>query len=222
MFRAEAFRLAGGYDPSIIAGEEPELCLRLRRGGWRVLRIDAEMTVHDMAMTRFAEWWRRAVRSGHAYAEGAARYGRGPERHFVREVRSILFWGAGLPAAVAATAWPTGGLSLAAPLAGYPALFLKARRYYRRIRGWPAADAGLYAAACVLGKFPHVIGAARYWAGRIGGRPSRIIEYKGPERVGGGQQAPESARPTPGPPFGPLGTTSSQGITAGIAHEDSP
>ena len=118
MFRAEAFRRAGGYDPSIIAGEEPELCLRIRREGWKVLRIDAEMTVHDMAMTRFAQWWRRAVRGGHAYAEGAARHGGGPERHFVREVRSILFWGAGLPAAAAALAWPTWGLSLLVPAGG--------------------------------------------------------------------------------------------------------
>ena len=82
MVRASAFRRAGGYDPTIIAGEEPELCLRLRRDGWKVLRLDAEMTGHDMAMTRFAQWWRRSVRAGHAYAEGAARHGRGPERHW--------------------------------------------------------------------------------------------------------------------------------------------
>jgi hypothetical protein len=31
------------------AGEEPELCVRLRRRGWRILRLDAEMTRHDAA-----------------------------------------------------------------------------------------------------------------------------------------------------------------------------
>ena len=187
MVRAAAFRRAGGYDPTIIAGEEPELCLRLRRDGWKVLRLDAEMTGHDMDMTRFAQWWRRSVRAGHAYAEGAARYGRGPERHCMREVRGILLWGIGLPAAVALLAWPTRGLSLVL-LAGYPALFVKTERYYRLRRGWPAPDARLYAAACVVGKFPQAVGLARYWAGRIGGRPSRIIEYKGADAAPAGPQ----------------------------------
>ena len=178
MLRAEAFRRAGGYDPSIIAGEEPELCLRIRRDGWKVLRLDAEMTGHDMAMTRFGQWWRRSVRAGHAYAEGAARHGRGPERHFVRDVRSIAFWGIALPMAVAILAGPTRGLSLGL-LAGYPALFARTVRHYRRVRGWPASDALLFAGACVVGKFPQAIGVVKYWACRIGGRPSGLIEYKG-------------------------------------------
>ena len=59
MILMEAFRRVGGYDPSIIAAEDDELCLRIRGEGWKVLRIDAEMTLHDMAMTRFAQWWRR-------------------------------------------------------------------------------------------------------------------------------------------------------------------
>jgi hypothetical protein len=142
-----------------------------------------------MDMTRFAQWWRRCVRAGHAYAEGAARYGRGPERHCMREVRGILFWGIGLPAAAALLAWPTRGLGLAL-LAGYPALFVKTARHYRLRRGWPAPDARLFAAACVVGKFPQAIGLARYWAGRIGRRPSRIIEYKGAQATGGNWQAP--------------------------------
>ena len=109
MILMEAFRRVGGYNPSIIAAEDDELCLRIRREGWKVLRIDAEMTLHDMAMTRFAQWWRRAVRCGHAYAEGAARYGRTPERHFVRQLRSTIFWGLLLPLLAFGLAWPTRG-----------------------------------------------------------------------------------------------------------------
>ena len=60
MIRVEAFRRVDGYNPSIIAAEDDELCLRIRGQGWKVLRIDAEMTLHDMAMTRFAQWWSRA------------------------------------------------------------------------------------------------------------------------------------------------------------------
>ena len=69
MIRAEALQAARGYRNELIAGEEPEFCLRLRKLGWKIWRLDAEMTRHDAAMTRFAQWWRRTVRSGYAYAE---------------------------------------------------------------------------------------------------------------------------------------------------------
>jgi GT2 family glycosyltransferase len=180
MIRAEAFRRVGGYNPSIIAAEDDELCLRIRGQGWKVLRIDAEMTLHDMAMTRFVQWWRRCVRCGHAYAEGSARYGRTPERHFVRQARGTIFWGLVLPALALGLAGWTRGASLAL-LAGYLVLFWRTERFYRSVRGWPAADARIYAASCVAAKFPQVAGMAKYWTRRILGTPVRIIEYRGAE-----------------------------------------
>ena len=93
MMRVEAVRKVGGYNPMIIAAEDDEVCLRIRREGWKVLRLDYEMTLHDMAMTRLWQWWRRSTRTGHAYAEGSAMYGRTPERHFVRQTRSTIVWG---------------------------------------------------------------------------------------------------------------------------------
>lgn len=178
MILAAAFRRVGGYNPSIIAAEDDELCLRIRGQGWGVLRIDAEMTLHDMAMTRFAQWWRRAVRCGHAYAEGSARYGRTPERHFVRQLRSTLFWGLLLPLLALTLAWPTRGASLVL-LCGYLILYWRTERYYRFDRRWPAADARLYAAFCVVAKFPQVAGVAKYWLRHIRGKPAQIIEYRG-------------------------------------------
>ena len=62
MMRVEAIRKVGGYNPLIIAAEDDEVCLRIRREGWKVLRLDCEMTLHDMAMTRFGQWWRRSTR----------------------------------------------------------------------------------------------------------------------------------------------------------------
>ena len=165
MVRASAFRRAGGYDPTIIAGEEPELCLRLRRDGWKVLRLDAEMTVHDMAhdpvravVAPLRPRGARLRRGGGAARPrpGTALDPRGP-RHPALGHRPA---GGGR-----ALAWPTRGLSLVL-LAGYPALFVKTARYYRRVRGWPAPDARLYAAACVVGKFPQALGLAKYWSGR--------------------------------------------------------
>src|SRR5207249_2888192 len=90
-----ALHQVGGYDDGLIAGEEPELCARLRAAGWKVVRLPSEMTLHDAAMTRFGQWWRRAVRAGHAYAEVAIRHGRGGLQSWRRRVRSNWFWAIG-------------------------------------------------------------------------------------------------------------------------------
>ena len=178
MIRVGPLRAVGGYDPTLIAGEEPDLCLRLRRTGRTILRLDAEMTRHDIAMTRFGQWWRRAVRSGHAYAEGAARHGRGPERYCVRPSRSLWFWGLTVPATAFGLAWPTSGLSLLL-LSGYPVSALRASRSVQQ-RGATWRQAALYGIFCMLSKFPGLEGQLRYWAGRLRRQEARLIEYKRP------------------------------------------
>ena len=81
MMRAAALEQVGGFRDELIAGEEPELCVRLRALGWHIWRLDAEMTLHDAAMTRFSQWWRRSKRAGFAFAEGAHLHGASQERH---------------------------------------------------------------------------------------------------------------------------------------------
>jgi hypothetical protein len=66
-----ALRAVGGYRDDLIAGEEPELCVRLRAAGGRVWRLDADMTLARRRDDAWSQWWRRNVRSGHAFAEGA-------------------------------------------------------------------------------------------------------------------------------------------------------
>ncbi|MGC4063110.1 MAG: glycosyltransferase [Polyangiaceae bacterium] len=176
MFRVSVLRSVGGYDPSLIAGEEPELCLRIRRLGFKILRIDAEMTLHDAAMTTFRQFLKRAQRTGYAYAEGAARYGSAPERHWVREQRNGLFWGVALPTFVVFTAPMTRGAS-SALLAGYGVSFLRTRRHLLK-RGFSSADASLYATFCTLSKFAECAGQATYWYRRFAGKQQKLIEYK--------------------------------------------
>ena len=178
LMRVEAVRQVGGYNPSVIAAEDDELCLRIRRAGWKVLRIDCEMTLHDMAMKRFRQWWKRSTRTGHAYAEGSAMHGRAAERHFVRQTRSTIFWGILVPLAALGLAWPTRGLSLIL-MVGYLYLYHRANRYYAVQRGWPPADARLYAFWVVLAKFPQAVGLLRCYLGRLTGKPSPIIEHRG-------------------------------------------
>jgi GT2 family glycosyltransferase len=176
MVRADAFRQAGGFDASVLVGEDYELCLRLRKNRWVLLRIDAEMTIHDMGMTRFGQWWRRCVRSGYGFAEGALLHGKPPERHWVRDVRSIIFWGMVLPLVILAFAGPTHGLSLVLGLA-YPLQMFRIARRHRK-GGMSPRDAWLFGVACPLARFPHALGVLRYWIGRPLGWNKRIIEYK--------------------------------------------
>ena len=65
-------RQVGGYRDDLIAGEEPELCVRLRAAGWRIWRLDAEMTLHDAAMTRFGQWWQRSCAPATRTPKGVA------------------------------------------------------------------------------------------------------------------------------------------------------
>ena len=176
MMRVEAFQQVGGFNPTLIAGEEPELCVRLRQKGWKILRLDAEMTLHDAQMTSFGQWWKRAVRAGHAYTEGAWLHGREPERHWVSESRSIWFWGLFLPLLALGMAWPTHGFSPLL-LVGYPVLtsriFLNLRRQNICLR-----HAALYASFCVIGKFAQVGGALGFLRNQVLGTKSTLIEYK--------------------------------------------
>ena len=45
-------RLAG-FNPSLMASEEPELTARLRNRGWEIWRLDAPMTEHDARIFTF-------------------------------------------------------------------------------------------------------------------------------------------------------------------------
>jgi glycosyltransferase involved in cell wall biosynthesis len=181
MVRADVFRQVDGFDAAVFVGEDLDLCVRMRSAGWILLRLDAEMTRHDMAMTRFGQWWRRCVRCGYGFAEGAWLHGKLPERHLVKEVRSTIFWGISLPLLILGLAWPTYGASLLLTL-GYPLQVLRIAWRHRRA-GMSRRDAWLYGWSCTLARFPHALGLLRYWIGGPLGWNRRIIEYK-PQTTG--------------------------------------
>ena len=181
LVRVKAFRDVGGFDARLIAGEDPEFCLRLRRAGWKIHRLDAEMAAHDAAMFRFSQWWTRAVRAGHAYAQAASLHGRSPDRYRVRERRSILLWSVGIPLIIALLAWPTHGWSLLV-LVLYPVQAIRIAWRERR-RGTRTWDALLHGATCVLAKWPHLQGLIRFHRRRASGGHA-LIEHKAPAAGG--------------------------------------
>jgi GT2 family glycosyltransferase len=176
MMRAAALREVGGFREDLIAGEEPELCVRLRERRWTVHRIAGEMASHDAAMTRLSQWWKRAVRAGHAYAEGAWLHGGGADRHGVRAVLSALAWALALPVAALAMAPFTNGWSLLLILL-YPLQWARLTAQQVR-RGREAGIAWRYAGLLLLGKFAHLVGLLRFAGRMLTNRPAELIEYK--------------------------------------------
>lgn len=157
----------GGFREDLIAGEEPELCLRLRGAGWTIWRIDTEMTLHDAALLRFGQWWRRTERTGYAYAEAVTRRRGRAEGYRRREYRRALAWGLALPLVIVVLSLAVHPAALVMALA-YPAQVLRLR-----------PRLGLRQALFLtLGKIPEAIGALRFHLHRLRGREARLIEYK--------------------------------------------
>lgn len=177
MIRVDAFESVDGFNPSVIAGEEPEMCLRIRRSGWKIERIDAEMTLHDADMNQFRQFARRCERSGHAYAQGVAMHGNAPEKFQRRQLFGLLFWGAALPVLVLLLALAYTPLSLLLLLA-YPAQWLKISIKSSRRMQLCQADAQKYSAFIMVGKFFQSYGALKYFIRSCFSRDLTIIEYK--------------------------------------------
>ncbi|MEP1539404.1 MAG: glycosyltransferase [Paracoccaceae bacterium] len=167
MIRSNAFVTVGGFNAQMIAGEEPELCVRLRAAGWNIWRLPDEMALHDAAMTRFGQWWRRARRGGFTYAEGAAMHGHLPERHKVGALRSALLWGAGVPMLTLLGLF-ISPLSLMLLLV-WP---LQVIRLACKGMGWTRAS------FLVIAKLPEAMGAIQYFIARLRGQRTGLIEYK--------------------------------------------
>ena len=175
LMRVAALRAVGGYRDGLIAGEEPELCVRLRGRGWKIWRVDRDMVWHDAAMTRWSQWWNRSKRSGHAFAEGASLHGQAPERHYVSETRRAVLWGLALPALSVILGLATGYGWLLLLL--YPLQILRLA-----LRPQPAARAAgatwSRAFFLVAGRFPEAAGVLLFKWRAWHGHASTLIEYK--------------------------------------------
>jgi GT2 family glycosyltransferase len=163
----------GGYRESLIAGEEPELCVRIRQSGYQVWRLDAEMTLHDVNMTEFKQWWKRTTRAGYAFAEGAHIHGLAPEYHWVAESKRSWRWGLFLPIAIVVLALlkPIWAILL---LLAYPIQWLRLSLNSDQ----PFKQASLQAFFLIIGKFAEMCGQVKFLIHRYTNKQSKIIEYR--------------------------------------------
>jgi len=184
LFRLNALQAAGGYNDTLIAGEEPDLCLRLRQKGWKLKRLDAEMTLHDAAITSFRAFWKRTERSGYAYAEHVWRHGRRAIPSWRRQLFGITLWGLLIPVFVlicigvfAFSGAKTALLTIIASVTLYPIQIARVAAKKRATSD--SRLARIYAILIVIGKIPQAIGALRCWLGHAFGQHASLIEYKG-------------------------------------------
>lgn len=180
LMRRALLATVGGFDEALIAGEEPELCSRLRAAGARIAHLDVAMTGHDLAILSFRAYWRRAFRAGHAYAEVARRCRLRREPLWRREARANV----GRGSAVVCAPLATLAACLWHPGAGAALLTAAALLLLRSVRRshWKTTERGtrlLYALHSHFQQLPILCGQLAYHRDRLRGRRRGLIEYHG-------------------------------------------
>jgi GT2 family glycosyltransferase len=181
LMRREVLESVGGFDERLIAGEEPEMCRRIRALGFSILHVDRPMTGHDLAMTRFSQYWRRAVRTGYAYAEVSARFRNTDLPLWGKKARRNIVHGAGLLGIIVVAPWCSIAFHSLIPVAAAVAIIaVLAIRTAIKFR-WKTAD---FATMLLFGLHSHLIqipllfGQFKYQCDRFTGRTAELIEYK--------------------------------------------
>ena len=181
LVRRSALESVGGFNPELIAGEEPELCRRLREKGWKILHIDTPMTRHDLRITHFSQYWRRSTRAGHAYAQVSAMFARTSDPFWSAEAKRNLIRGALLLLFVSLTLVASVALrSVWIPAASLSLLLLAALRSAYKVRHRSSSWATLF----IFGlhshfqEIPIFVGQISYLAAKARRRQMTLIEYK--------------------------------------------
>jgi glycosyltransferase involved in cell wall biosynthesis len=182
LIRRTALEKTGGYDETLVGGEDPELSRRIIRAGWRIERIDAVMTRHDLAMSTLKQYLRRAYRSGYGFAAVRAREARIGSDFWQYDFRKIIAKGGGFIVAetLAMLTLLTGlsGLHIAASMlflaAGIPLLFsprlFRVSKFMQENR-LSRKEAETYAMHCSVVVLPQLMGVIRFYFGYLFNRP---------------------------------------------------
>jgi serine acetyltransferase/glycosyltransferase involved in cell wall biosynthesis len=196
LYRVAALSGVNGFDEALIAGEEPELCFRLRRAGWEIHRIPGEMTVHDAQILHFGQWWKRMVRGGYGsldvFQRCKAAASSGEDVPFAAMVRSARTWtlgwfgfSAGLMLLLALFAGKAGAwIALAIALGAWATQGVRIARK-EQAGGVDSRRALRFGLLTMLGKWAQIVGHLRSYRDRRAGRQARLIEYKGAASTSG-------------------------------------
>ena len=177
LVRRAALESVGGFDEKLIAGEEPEMCRRMRNNSWRIQHIDVPMTLHDLAITRFSQYWRRATRAGYAFASVSARFRATSDPFWSSDARRNrirgLFWLLSPILALAISVWLLSPL----PLALWLLLLVSVTLRSAWLSRWKSNDRKtliLYGLHSHLQQVPIFLGQLQY----LTNRDRKLMEYK--------------------------------------------
>ncbi|PHS29946.1 MAG: glycosyl transferase [Methylophaga sp.] len=180
MMRVEVFNALDGYRNDLTAGEEPELCMRIRQKGFKIWRIENEMALHDSAMFHFSQWWNRNRRTGYGSMELAMRFSH-PD--FKRITRRIMFWAVWALMVFAFSIVSMIGdenilnIALYSLVALWPINLL--RIAYKTWRsGKSITFSCTYAWYMAIGIWPQLLGSVSYVYDRLRQRQMRLIEHR--------------------------------------------
>ncbi len=179
LMRLSALVATGGFDDALIAGEEPELCARLRALGYSIQHIDAPMTKHDLAISRWSQYWRRACRAGYAYSQIA----------WQTRDRQVQLWGRESTANVVRAVALLIGLLIfvfsmfispwfAAAGTALACLVLMRSAWRARWKSGSGVVLMLYAVHSHLQQIPIFLGQLSFWWDLTRNRRRSLMEYK--------------------------------------------
>jgi glycosyltransferase involved in cell wall biosynthesis len=170
-----------GYDPKLIAGEEPEMCRRIREKGYLVLHIDHAMTSHNLAMKTSKQYLLRAIRTGYAYAKLSEKFKNTSIPLWKKEsenniIRGVFFISLTLLSIVLTITFQSffvlisfTGLLIALTVRTAFKFRWKSDDYYTLF---------LYSFHSHFQQIPILIGQVTYWREHFSGKRRNLIEYK--------------------------------------------
>jgi glycosyltransferase involved in cell wall biosynthesis len=169
-YRREIFQHLNGFNETLIAGEEPELCQRIKQNGYSILCLPEDMGTHDSAMLYFWQWWKRCVKIGFGYTNGAEWGG------YSKQYRSATIWGGYVPIIILLSLlWTNYSILL---LLLYPIQVLRIFLQTHKNNNLSTYDKGIYALFCVLAKFPEMQGIFLYFLKKKYNHKQVLMSYK--------------------------------------------
>ncbi len=174
--KVSVFNEINGFSENIIAAEDDDLCLRARRAGYKIYRLDASMSRHDANLMHLSQWYKRAKRCGHGFANINHLHGNGPDKYFRRELMRVFIWGGGTPVAFVFFLLVKPPIALLIVVC-YSLLVLRTAIKRKKL-GDPLQVALMYGFLIYTAKVPEIMGVFQYWKNRLLSRKHQLIEYK--------------------------------------------
>ena len=182
LIRREALDKTSGYDEVLVGGEDPELSRRIIREGWKIVRIDALMTQHDLAMKTVRQYLARAFRSGYAFAAVRTREAKAGSDFWKSELDKIMIKGGAfftciifaIAIAIIERSQTRPLLALLTAGPGIAILFnprlFKVKKFMRE-NNLNRKEARKYAWHCSLVVIPQLFGIVRFYVGLVTSNP---------------------------------------------------